>query len=107
MTHALEDGTYLLIPGGWGHPVHWADGYSVGIESLYVGPPLSKPMFWDLLGYDASGYVGVWTDSTGLQYVDRVTKILDLSEALRLANFRGELAVWDNAHGKEIRVEYA
>lgn len=52
------------------------------------------------------GGVGAWTDSdTGKTYVDAVQLVPELAYAMKLADERNEIAIYDLAHDKEIRVE--
>lgn len=60
------------------------------------------------IGNNSSRFYGVWVDSdTGKIYFDAVTHMNYKSYALSVARSRGEIAVWDIANSKEIRVERA
>ncbi len=93
------------------------DGYMVGgeVPSLILDEDERRPMTatdaWlaeheftlSLPGY----YAGIWKDSdTGLTYIDISRNVADLYSALAIADARGELAVWDVAHGVEVRTEH-
>lgn len=51
-------------------------------------------------------YVGAWADGD-VCYIDATEIVLDLDKALSIANSRGELAIWDFANAREIRVTEA
>ncbi len=52
-----------------------------------------------------SRYIGWWKDTeTGRVYVDATDRVSTLRDALALGQIRGEIAVWDIANAKEIRV---
>lgn len=52
-------------------------------------------------------YAGIWKDSeTGLTYVDICRNVTDLYTALAIAENRGEIAIWDVASAKEVRVGF-
>ena len=55
-------------------------------------------------GSDHGELVGVWVDDTGKVWVDRVWHYPELEEALEVARINNQLAIWDNANGKEIRL---
>lgn len=49
-------------------------------------------------------YIGAWRDSvTGTNYFDLSQWVPDLSDAMRIATERGELAIWDIRNGCELR----
>lgn len=57
------------------------------------------------IGTHDSEYYGVWVDvETGKAYFDAVDHVWYISTALRTAEIRKEIAVWDIAEGAEIRV---
>ena len=89
---SLEDGTYQVIEG----VVYLAprqSGYWVGVEPVQA-----------LGDVPQDGYLGVWTDSAGERYYDLTRHIQDLTEALAVASYYGQKAIWDNANNKEIPV---
>lgn len=52
-----------------------------------------------------SVYLGTWIDTdTDTVYFDVSEHFTDRTEAMRVARLRGELAIWDIANGKEIRL---
>lgn len=111
MCHS-EDGYSVSVTGETP-----TDGYMVGggVTSLVIdeeknyAPYLTTDKWleghWELL--NKPGYfAGIWTDSeSGLVYVDISRNVADLYSALAIATARGELAVWDVAHGVEVRTE--
>lgn len=58
------------------------------------------------VGSNKAAFYGVWVDSqTGKVYFDGVTHMQTEQYAVQLGHQRGEIAVWDIANGREIRVE--
>lgn len=93
------------------------DGYMVGgeVASLILRPENPRPYLttdawldqvWNVLtqpGY----FAGIWTDTdTGDVYLDISRNVTDLYTALAIAEARGELAIWDVASAKEVRVGF-
>jgi len=57
------------------------------------------------IGMHPFNYYGVWTDSEdGKVYFDAVSHFRTLQASLFVGRQRGEIAIWDIANGKEIRV---
>lgn len=89
----LEDGTYLKLAKDNLVRIETTKGYWVAIteadlESVYTGH-----------------LVGVWTDTnTGKVWVDVVEYRESLGDAVELAKQHNQLAIWDNANSKEIRL---
>lgn len=53
----------------------------------------------------AADYYGVWTDrETGKVYIDAVDHYREAEYALRIAAERNEIAVWDIANARELRL---
>lgn len=80
-------------------------------HGYYVGgvvPSLVNPSEDDLTIFLATcetDHVGLWRDrETGNVFVDSVDWISDERYAVRLAQVRNELAVWDITRNSEIRV---
>jgi hypothetical protein len=88
-----QDGTYVLSLSGL-VLVNLTQGYVVAVGKL------------DSLNFLPVGsLVGRWEDTeTGIVYWDNVIVLSALEDALDLASRLGELAIWDNANAKEIRV---
>lgn len=52
-------------------------------------------------------YLGTWKDSdTGLIWLDVSSHIKNKKEAVQIAKERKEIAIWDCANEKEIRINY-
>ena len=89
-------------------------GYAVGgyLGSIVIDPAegVSKRAADSLPvmlaeAYAQGHYVGVWTDSeTGKVYYDAVRFHVTRDSAMRAARHHGELAIWDMAADREIRV---
>jgi hypothetical protein len=79
---------------------------SVTVENYHEFCFLSQPLI--ALRKNTGGTetaVGFWIDSnTGTLYVDKVTVVSTLADALNEAAARGELAIWDMDLGREIRL---
>lgn len=92
-----QDGTYRVENIGASR-VDLTAGYVVGVRPIKreADVPTTGELF------------GRWTDpDTGTVYWGAVEIITDLRPALTLAALRGELAIWDAAHGVEIPVSVA
>lgn len=100
----MQDGTYLIKPDGsivnygerWNYGYFVADG-SKGVK-LYAEPDAETLL--DVSMRSANALVGVWTDYTGVTYIDPTEHIADTETALKLAKDRGELAIWDAFMGE-------
>ena len=91
---SLADGTYSITEAHSVPVKVFRDtGYWVGIEPVQA-----------LGDVPQDGYLGVWTDSAGERYYDLTRHIQDLDEALAVASYYGQKAIWDNANNKEIPV---
>jgi hypothetical protein len=91
---SLKDGTYAFtvvdhIP----FRVEREEGYWVGTQAVLSLTDVPK-----------GGYLGVWTDSAGERFYDLTRHIQKLDEALAVASYYGQKAIWDNANNKEIPV---
>lgn len=83
---------------------YWVGGKvpSLVFEDRYQVDP-GEIAWW--VGSNGSPWYGVWVDQeTGKIYLDVVTHMGIESLALELARARNELAIWDIANGKEVRV---
>jgi hypothetical protein len=88
----IPDGTYLYQNGGL-TPITVTDGYWVA-EREITPAELTSGMI-----------VGVWTDTdTGKVWLDKTRLVKNLTRATQLAVLWNQLAVWDNANQREIRV---
>lgn len=86
-----------------------ADGYYVGgiFPSLVFDSvdeiDRGELAWW--IGSNHASFYGVWADQeTGKIYFDGSSWVFDVVNAMELGRIRGEIAVWDIANGKEIRV---
>lgn len=92
-----EDGTYMVDAHGDLHHMEYSTGYMVGIREIQP-----EEIQGDI---PKLTLVGKWTDArTFRTYWDEVEVIDNLLDAGNIARQRGELAIWDNFNGKEIRV---
>lgn len=87
-------------------PTH---GYVVGRPGLGVVfdgvPTVSDVELWLALLADDATAVGSWHDRrTGRVYFDAVDIFDDVDTAMSRARARGELAIFDLAHARELRV---
>lgn len=105
-----KDGTYMVDAHGTLHTMQYDTGYMVGVRPIDFEATFDKeiPKFT---------VVGRWTDrregfdwnsgyeiAENVVYWDEVELIDNLLDAGNIARSRGELAIWDNFNGKEIRV---
>lgn len=82
------------------------EGYVVGVEGIKDPKTLDDIREWVTKLEGTPYYFGSWRDSeTGSVFYDAVEIYEDLQDALRAATERGELAIWDLTHAKEIRTE--
>lgn len=107
----LEDGYSINVSGETP-----TDGYMVGgeVPSLVLEENNYRPYYttdrwleehWNTL-LKPGMFAGIWLDKdTGIGYVDISRNVADMYSALAIADARGELAVWDVAHGAEVRTE--
>lgn len=81
-----------------------ATGYYVG----GVTAPLVNATSWgdvrEFIRQSETAFVGAWRDTDGSTYVDDVTWTPDLLHAQRLAAERAEIAFYDIANCRDIRV---
>jgi hypothetical protein len=90
----IKDGTYLRY-GNLNLPIKPDNGYWVA----------SIATTWEDLEDDSGVIFGVWTDTdTGQVYYDRVAFIEDLEYAIELGRTNEQIAIWDIANNKEIRL---
>jgi hypothetical protein len=87
----LADGTYSVIDG-IPYLAPRQSGYWVGIEPVQS------------LSEAEGDYLGIWTDSAGTRFYDRTRHIEDLKEALAVASYHDQQAIWDCLADKEIPV---
>lgn len=90
----LPDGTYVLYAN---HPlpITPSKGYWVGAGEYSL----------DDIELDGTAIFGVWRDNlTDTQYIDRVVYTEDLDYAIELGKSHEQLAIWDIANNKEIRL---
>lgn len=106
-TYAPPGGTVALN----GLPLPTA-GYFVGGAS----EELVYPSFVEFNGREAARfvqsatapYVGWWVDEeTGKIHIDAVDWFQEESAAVAVGRVRGEIAIWDVANEREIRIPYA
>ena len=89
----LEDGTYLKLAKDNLVRIETTKGYWVAITEAYLECVYTGHL------------VGVWRDKdTGKVWVDVVEYRESLGDAVELARRNDQLAIWDNANGKEIRL---
>lgn len=90
----LADGTYSITEAHSVPVLVLRDtGYWVGTEAVQ-----------SLSDVPQDEFLGVWTDPAGTRYYDLVRHIEDLDEALAVASYYDQQAIWDNANNKEISV---
>jgi len=107
----ISDGTYVLGKDSAGndtvedYAARWSYGYLVGHKEA-LPKSTSLPTVAQIVeALKVHRKVGVWTDpNTGTVYVDAVDHIPALSDALRIAKVRGELAIYSLMESKEIWV---
>lgn len=92
--HHLSDGTYLRY--GYNN-LRLTPDYGYWVATTSVTP--------EELEDDQGAIFGVWVDTdTDITYYDRVVFITTLEKALDLAIQNDQIAIWDNAKQKEIRL---
>lgn len=99
-----QDGTYLMSEDGKAYPVEMNTGYVVGVRSLDTEDEAPSGLFGRWTNHDevvmgVDGY-----ELADVVYWDEVELIDTEERASLVATMRGELAIWDNAAGEEIRV---
>lgn len=102
----VKDGTYTVDNAGiHDYAAKWAYGYMVGTGAiLQTNEPLTERALSELHeGY--GGVIGIWADTDGTIYVDKVRHVDALSDAIDLAKRGNELAIWDLRNQREIRIE--
>lgn len=88
----LPDGTYLYQKGAF-TPISMEDGYWVAEHALFPNE-LQDGMI-----------VGSWTDTeTGRVYFDKVRLVRNLTKATMYATLWQQIAIWDNANRREVRI---
>ena len=88
----LPDGTYLFQHGRF-TPITMTDGYWVAEKSVQPS---------DL---ESGMVVGVWTDSeTGTVWLDKTRLVRNLTKATMYATLWQQIAIWDNANQREVRI---
>lgn len=103
-------GTYSLNDGEWDH-LHQKTGYVVaeanGIENWPLGLRADiingLIMQWNLA--DSGYYLGLWFDENGNWSIDKVSHFDSLYWAKGKAMWNKQRAIWDQAEGKEIRID--
>lgn len=82
-------------------------GYVVGVTGIKDPEGYDAVERWVASFDHTQYYYGSWRDSeTGSVFYDVVEIFDDLQEALLTAHGRNEIAIWDLANAREIRVEY-
>lgn len=89
---SLADGTYSVLDGT-AYLTTRQTGYWVGITPVQALSDVPKDAF-----------LGVWTDSAGERFYDNTRHVEALNEALVLADYYGQKAIWDCANNVEIPV---
>lgn len=88
----LPDGTYLYQNGTF-TPIQMEDGYWVAEHALFPSELQSGMV------------VGSWTDTeTGRVYFDKVRLVRNLTKATMYATLWKQIAIWDNANKREVRI---
>ena len=88
----LQDGTYLFQNGSFIR-LDVKSGYWVAERELSPSELKSGQV------------VGVWRDSkTGKLWLDKTRLVDNLTRATQLATLWQQLAIWDNANQKEVRI---
>jgi len=91
---SLADGTYRISEALCAPvKVFEETGYWVGTQAVL-----------SLSDVPLDEYLGVWTDSAGERFYDLTRHIEDLPEALAVASYYGQKAIWDIKANKEIPV---
>jgi hypothetical protein len=91
-TPQLADGTYLYQDGKF-LPITMTDGYWVAEKVIHRTELVSGMV------------VGVWTDSeTGTVWFDKTRLVRNLPRATALATLWQQIAIWDNANQREVRI---
>jgi len=120
----IMDVTDILMANreaGYSVNIDWTaptDGYMVGGEApslvirsgetdYYSRVDAWLEINWATLEVSLHNYAGVWTDTeTGDIFFDISRNVTDLYMALAIAEARGEIAIWDVASKKEVRVGF-
>lgn len=89
----INDGTYRVERIGYSTPT-LTDGYVVAVRPLQHESDIVTE----------GALFGRWTDTDGTVYWDEVEVIGNIWYALHAAYLRNELAIWDLAENKELRV---
>jgi hypothetical protein len=88
----IPDGTYLYQNGAF-TPIQMADGYWVAERELSPSELQSGMV------------VGVWTDeATGKVWLDKTRLVRNLTKATMYATLWQQIAIWDNANQREVRI---
>lgn len=97
----LEDGTYDKE----GLKIAYPNGYQVGLwdRPLEIIGSMSLSQLINELTQTTEEF-GAWTDQNGDFYVEPCVWIPDLDSALRIARVLNQVAIWDWANMKEIRL---
>lgn len=91
----LESGTYLVLSGDTTTlaKIETGRGYWVAESETTLGDVQTNDV------------IGVWTDTdTGKVWVDKSRYFDNLDTALFWAKQWGQIAIWDNANGVEVRL---
>ena len=110
-----RDGGYTIGLDTNGLPCTPMTGYMVGIPGPHAKTQVYPPNFYNVMAqFEAMTrlaqntvhklYAGAWFDGHNVWYLDISENILDVDDAIQVAQRRGELAIWDVANKKEIRV---
>jgi hypothetical protein len=102
----IEDGTYDKD----GQKIAYPNGYQVGIWDKPVDINNLKMSFKDIKWIvekltRTTDEFGIWTDhAAGTYWLEPCVWIQDLDSALRVARALNQIAIWDWANMKEIRL---
>ena len=110
-----RDGGYTVGLDTLGMPCTPTEGYMVGVPGIHAKTQKSAPNFYNVMAQFETMtrlaqntvhklYAGAWFDGQNMWYLDISENILDVDDAIQVAQRRGELAIWDVANKKEIRV---
>lgn len=97
----LADGTYDKDGNAKAHP----HGFQVGIWDKPISVNKTQDLEW-LIGEmtKTCEEFGAWTDTNGDLYIEPCVWIPDFGTAERVARALNQIAVWDWANMKEIRL---
>lgn len=79
-------------------------GYYVGGVTAPLVDASDRSDVREFISQSTCDYVGAWKDTDGSTYVDDVTWVERFLDALHLATERAEIAFYDIANSRDIRV---